>query len=198
MAVGALQPHDALLPWRAERVCGVPVDDALGRREAVGGRLLPTLVGPHRPQQVSTMRGPPRQAVGGGDRAHIDALVPRGELAGSQRRLHRGQPGKIGGCGRGGRHSGAQGGRLVVTGVGDGHLVARPFRCALFARAGFRGRGGADQQRRRGQSLRAAPAHRLALGGRRALLQPHRPQGLEGGPLPQPGGRGRLVDGPQP
>jgi hypothetical protein len=35
MSVRALQPPDAPLPWRAERVLGGPGDDALGRREAV-------------------------------------------------------------------------------------------------------------------------------------------------------------------
>jgi hypothetical protein len=78
------------------------------------------------------------------------------------------------------------------------YRVARPCRLALLALAGCWGIGGAAQPRRWWQVSRAAPAHGLALGGGIALLEPPPPSGLESGDLPQPGGRGRSVDGPQP
>jgi hypothetical protein len=95
MSVGSLHPHDAPLPLRADRACGVPVDHALGRCEAVRCLLWPTLVGHHRPAQVYAGLGPTRQEVVGGHIPHIDSLFPRGQLAGRQVRRNGRQDRKI-------------------------------------------------------------------------------------------------------
>ena len=94
-------------------------------------------------------------------------------------------------------HIGDQVGRLVITGFGDMHLVTRPFRLALFAVASIRVIGGADQQRRWRQISRMRQRTGWSVGAGVELLEPDLPQGLNGGELPQPGGCGRIVDGPQ-
>ena len=193
----ALHAHDAPLPLRADRVFGFPVDHESGRCEAVPRLALPNLVGRHRANQVDPVLGPTRQEVVGGHIARINQLFPRGHLAGGQMSLNGGQHGKIGGRGRCGRHIGDQVWCRVVTGFGDMHFVARPFRLALFAIAGLRVIREADQQQCWGQIVRAAPAHRLVMWSRVELLQPHLPQSLDGGEIPQPGGGGRIIDGPQ-
>ena len=48
MAIRPFCPYHALLPLRADRVFGLPVDHKVGRRKAVPGLPLPTLVGRHR------------------------------------------------------------------------------------------------------------------------------------------------------
>ena len=44
VAIGALHPDDAPLPLRADGVCGVPVEHALGGREAVASLPLPAAI----------------------------------------------------------------------------------------------------------------------------------------------------------
>jgi hypothetical protein len=198
VSIRPFHPHHAPLPLRADRVFGVPVDHKLSCREAVRCLPLPTLVVRHGANQGHPVLGTTRQEMVGGDIARSHQLFPWRQLAGGQASLHNGPHGKIGGRGRCGRDIGDAVGRLVVTGFGDMHLVACLFRLALFAITGFRVIGGADQQRRWWQIISAAPAHGLALGGGVALLEPHLPQGLDGRHLPQPGGRGRIVEGPQP
>lgn len=196
--MGALPPHHAPLPLRAGRVFGGPVDHAAGCCKAVRCLLLPTLVGPPRPQQVSAMLGPTRQAGVGGHITRIDQVFPRGQLAGRQVRLHGRQDRTIRGRGRGGRHLGEEVGCLLGTGFGDLYFVARPVCLALCALPGFWVIGRAEQPWRRGQFLRAAPASWVARRGRIALLPPPLPPELDGGHLPSPGGGGGLGDGPQP
>jgi hypothetical protein len=138
VSIGSLHPDDAPLPLRADRVFGVPIDHTLGGSEAVPSLPWPASIVHYRTHKVYTVISTTRPEVVGGDLASIDNLFPRCALAGGQRRLNGGQPGKIGGRGRCGRHIGAQVGGIVVTGFGDMHLVARPFRLALFAITGFR------------------------------------------------------------
>jgi len=197
VSLWSLPPDDAPLPLWAERVLGVPIERALGGSAAVPGLPLPTSIMPCRTHKVSVVSSTTRPEVVGGDRAPIDALFPRGARAGSPLRLHSRQHGTIGGRGRGGRHLGAQGGRLVLTGCGAMPLGARPCRLALFALARVRGIGRADAPRCWGQIRRATPAHGLVVWPRGALLQPPLPPRLEGREFPEPDGCGRIIDGPQ-
>lgn len=180
MSIWSLQPDDTPLPLRAERVCGVPIDPALGGSEAVSCLPWPASIVHRRTNQVYVVVRTTRPEVVGGDIAYSDDLFPRCELAGGPLCLNRRPHDKIGGRGRCGRHSGEQGGRLIVTGFSDMHLVARPFRLALFAIAGCRVLGRADAHWCWGQILSATPAPWLVMGPRVALLQPHLPQRLDG------------------
>lgn len=100
VSVRSLHPDDAPLPLRADRVCGVPVDHALGSREAVPSLPLPASIVHCRANKVSGVLRTTCPEVAGGHRAHIDDLCPRGELARGQVRLHGGQHGAIRGRGQ--------------------------------------------------------------------------------------------------
>jgi hypothetical protein len=141
MSSRAFHPDDAPLPWGADGVFGVPIDHALGGREAVPGLPWPAAIGHWGTTKVYPVIHTTRPEMVGGDRAHLDELFPWGELAGGLLGLHGGQHGQIGGRGQGGRHLGDQVRRLVVTGCGDRSLVAGPCRLTLCARAGFGVRG---------------------------------------------------------
>lgn len=125
------------------------------------------------------MLGLTRQEVVGGDIAGIDDLLARCHLAGGQVGLNGGEHGKIRGRGRYDRHIGDEVGRIIVTGFGNMHLVARPLRLALFAVVGIRVIGGADQQRGGRQIASAGPAHRLVIRAGVELLEPDFTQGLD-------------------
>jgi hypothetical protein len=96
VSVWSLHPDSAPLPLRADGVFGVPIDHELSGREAVPGLPLPASIAHCRPNKVYAVIRTTRPEVVGGDRAHIDDLFPRSELAGGQRRLHGGQHDKSG------------------------------------------------------------------------------------------------------
>lgn len=197
VAIRSCRPHDAPLPWRADRVSAVPVEHPLGCRTAGRGRPWPTLIAWPRAQPVEPVLAPPRQEGVGTYRPRLAARFPRCHLPRGEGGLERGQPSNICGGSWCGQDSGEARGRLVITGCGARHRVPRPRRRALLAGAGLRGIGGTAQQRRWRQVVGMAPAPRLVIGARGALLEPARTQRLHGWDVPPPSGRGRSGDGPQ-
>src|SRR5262245_5483752 len=148
VALRSWRPHDAPLPWRADRGSAVPGDPPGGCRNAVRSLPLPTLVAWHRAPQVDPGRAPTRPEVGGPRLPRLDALGPRCPLPRGEVVLERGPPSHFGGGRWGGQDSGEAMGRLVIPGGGAMPRGPWPLRLAPCAGAGRRGLGGPEQQRR--------------------------------------------------
>jgi hypothetical protein len=186
VSVRPFPPPHAPLPWRADRVRGLPVEHNVGRCDAVLGLPLPTLVAWNRAPQVAPLRGPPGQAVVSTHITRLDARCPRRHRPRGEGVLPGGQHGNSRGGRRGGQHLGQERRRLVITGGGDMHRVPRPGRLARVAVARRWGIGGAEQPRRWRQVVGRAPAPRLLRGAGVERWEPDLAPGLQGRYRPQP------------